>query len=207
MASPKATGLGDLEFLLKYHLWGQRKTHLSFYNLLTIPIGEKKIATADASIHTPEISQDFHVRRRVPMGADSFDFTPGLAFTTFLDPAILHINLQYRITDGKYVGDEFRTDCAIIYPLNKSVNATIETGYRWRDDTRQELLPPESGSGDLDTRLTEKGGHTVFFSPGSQFTVGRGLKLELGVKIPVHKQKKGWAEDYVFHVGMAKMVF
>jgi hypothetical protein len=209
-ARPDATGFGDLEFLLKYHLWGQRKTHLSFYNILTLPVAEEKTARTDVTVKTVDnnnkvVFKDFHIKRRVPMGADSFDFTPGLAFSTFLDPAILHINLQYRITDGKYIGDEFRTDCAIIYPLNKSVNATIETEYRWRDDTRQELLPPKSDvSG---SKFTEKGGHTVFVSPGFQFAVGRGLKLEMGVKIPVVKQQDGWEEDFVFHVGMAKIVF
>ena len=207
MSTPTARGLGDMQFLFKYHLWGRRKTHLSFYNLLTIPIGREKTATDFVSIRTisGEV-QNFHIKRKIPLGADSFDVTPGLAFTTFIDPAVLHFNIQYRFTDGKYVSDEFRTDCGIIYPLNKAVNATIETGYRWRDDTRQELLPPESGE-DIDLDFTEKGGHTVFFSPGLQFEVSRGLKLEMGVKIPVVKQKEGWAEEYIFHVGMARMVF
>lgn len=204
-ARPRVEGVGDLQFLVKYHLWGQRKTHLAFYNLLTLPIADEKIAETNVRHQVPGGIMVSNIRRRIPMGAESFDFTPGLAFTTYLDPAIFHLNVQYRFTDGKYVGDEFRTDCGIIYPLYKSVNATIEAGYRWRDDTRQEFLQPQSGP--IDNRFTEKGGNTVFFSPGFLFEVGRGVKLELGVKIPLVKQKKGWAEDFVFHAGMSIIKF
>jgi hypothetical protein len=61
------------------------------------------------------------------------------------------------------------------------------------------------GPEEIDTSFTSKGGHSFFIAPGLQFTLARGLKLELGVKIPVVKQSEGWQESTVYHVGFVMM--
>ncbi len=219
-AKPSVNGLGDMMLLTKYHLWGNKKNHLSIYNLLTIPTGEQKTAVADQYIWT--FGKFEKVKRKIPLGSGSYDFTPGIALTTYYDPVIFQSNMQYRITDGKRVGDEFAANFAVIYPLNNAVNVTMETGYRWHDDTERKQTtyislqrpdyvgnPPSipAGPEKIDTSFTSKGGHSLFIAPGFQFTLARGLKLELGMKIPVVKQDEGWREDFVFHAGLVKMIF
>lgn len=218
-AKPSVNGLGDMQFLMKYRLWGKRRNHLSLYNLLTIPTGKEKIAVADEYIWT--FGEFQKVRRKIPLGSGSFDFTPGIALTTYYDPFIFQSSIQYRITDGKRVGDELAANFGVIYPLNNAVNVTMETGYRWHGDTRREqttfikllradFLGPfwfPGGPEEIDTSFTSKGGHSFFIAPGLQFTLARGLKLEVGVKIPIVKQSEGWREGAVFHVGLVMMKF
>ncbi|MEA3469370.1 MAG: tetratricopeptide repeat protein [Thermodesulfobacteriota bacterium] len=218
-ANPVVRGIGDLQFMVKYHLWGHKRNHLSLYNLLTIPTGKEKIATSEDYIWT--FGEFTKVTRKIPLGSGSYDFTPGIALTTFYDPVIFQSNIQYRITDHKRVGDELAANFGAIYPLNDSVNALLETGYRWHGDTERDqtmyvlLLRPDylgpmwipGGPEEIETSLTSKGGHSLFIAPGLQFMLARGLKLELSVKFPILKQAEGWREGIVFHAGLVMMRF
>jgi hypothetical protein len=58
-----------------------------------------------------------------------------------------------------------------------------------------------------ETTLIEKGGHTVFLSPGVQVFLTKGLKTEFGLQIPIVKPSDAWAEDIVFHFGLMKYFF
>ena len=218
-ANPEVRGLGDMQFLIKYHLWGKRRNHFSIYNLLTIPTGKEKTATSEDYIWT--FGEFTKVTRKIPLGSGSYDFTPGIALTTFYNPVIFQSNIQYRITDGKRVGDELAANFGAIYPLNDAVNVTLETGYRWLADIKREqtiytlLLRPDfigpmwtpAGPVEIDTSFTSKGGHSFFIAPGLQFMLTKNLKLELGVKIPVIKQSEGWREEIVVHAGVVFMKF
>ncbi len=212
VATPEVSGFGDTVFMLKYRLYGERRNHLSIYNLLSIPTGDENAN-----------GQDKGIFRWIPLGSGSFDFTPGISFSSGRDPYTVQGNLQYRITDGVEVGDELDANLALIWPLNKAVNSLLELNYRWRGEARKkqriilmkarpEFIGPSfdpvaAGAVEVDTWFTEKGGSTLFVSPGMQFTVARGLKLEVGVKIPVVKEDDGWQEGLVLHVGMTKTIF
>ncbi len=212
VATPEVSGFGDTVFLLKYRLYGQRRNHLSIYNLLNIPTGDENAS-----------GQDQGIFRWIPLGSGSFDFTPGISFSSGHNPYTLQGNIQYRITDGVQVGDELDANLALIWPLNKAVNSLLELNYRWRGETRKhqriilmkarpEFIGPSfdpvaAGAVEVDTWFTEKGGSTLFVSPGMQFTVAKGLKLELGVKIPVIKEDEGWQEGLILHLGLTKTIF
>ncbi len=183
------SGIGDTILMLKYQLWGRRQTHLSFYNLLSLPTGDDDAKGRDG----PTVL-------KIPLGSGSFDNTPGIAFTTRFDPVITNLNLSYRITNGENVGDELNLGMAFSYPYKNSVYASLEFAYRWRDDVRIKQQPGNYW-------VTESGGSTFFIEPGLQFLVSRGLKVEIGVKVPIVKPDKGWAEDYVLSVGIAKIFF
>ncbi len=218
-ANPKVKGMGDLQFLIKYHLWGHKRNHLSLYNLLTIPTGKEKLAVAEEYIWT--FGEFAKVTRNIPLGSGSYDFTPGISLTNFYDPVIFQSNIQYRITDGELVGDELAVNFGAIYPLNNAVNVLLETGYRLRGDVKREqtmyalLLRPDfvgpmwlpAGPEEITSTFTSKGGHSLYIAPGLQFMLARSLKLELGIKFPVLKQAEGWREDIVFHAGLVMMKF
>ncbi len=188
-ATLSVSGIGDTVLMFKYQLWGRRQTHLSVYNLLSLPTGDDDAQGKDG----PTVL-------KIPLGSGSFDNTPGIAFTTRFDPIITNLNLSYRITNGENVGDEFNLGMAFSYPYRGSVYASLEFAYRWRDDVRIKQQPGNYW-------VNEYGGSTFFIEPGLQFLVGRGLKLEFGVKVPLVKPDKGWAEDYVLSVGIAKIFF
>jgi len=228
LAAPEIDGLGDTEFLLKYHIWGERNRHLSLYTLFNIPTGQKTQVVGDTPLTQIYYDKDgnlithvWEFKRFIPFGSESYDITPGLAFTLGLNPFILHANMQYRFTDGKQIGDEFLFNCAGVYRLHPSVNATMEMNYRWRGDVEREqhiitykLRPDEvgyeripAGALVLETNYTEFGGHSLFLSPGIQFTITQGVRAEFGMQIPVIRQAAGWTEDIVYQLGVTFMTF
>lgn len=209
-AEPGVTGFGDTVFMTKYRLWGKRRTHFSVFHLLSIPTGDE-----DAE----DENQD--VLRRIPLGSGSFDFAPGLAFTTVTEPLTIQANIWYVITDGRQAGDEFHCDVAIALPRFHNLISTMELNYRWADtaerrqvyQTRFGFRPPPApgapagGVETYETTVTEKGGHTLFLSPGIQLFLTKGLKAEFGVQLPIITPEDGWAEEIVFHVGLTKFFF
>lgn len=220
--------IGDTELLFKYHVWGERNRHLSIYTQLTLPtgknikvLGEEPLTRSSRDINGNPVTEVLEFVRYVPFGSESFDVTPGLAFTLGLDPVILQSNMQYRITDGELIGDEFLLNGAAMYRFNPSVTASLEMNYRWRADVKRKqqiisyALRPNfilaerrpAGAIVVDTTYTEFGGHTLFLSPGIQFTVARGLTIELGMQIPLVRQAQGVAEDTIYHLGMTLMTF
>ncbi len=226
--TPTVKDIGDTELLFKYHVWGERNRHLSIYTLLTLPtgknirvVGEEPLTRPGQDMDGNPVTEYFDFVRYIPFGSESYDVTPGLAFTLGLDPIILQSNMQYRITDGELIGDEFLLNGAAMYRINPDVTASLELNYRWRADVRRKqqiityALRPDfilreripAGALVLDTNYTEFGGHTLFISPGIQFTVAPGVKLEFGVKIPVIRQSQGVTENIVYHLGMSVMTF
>ncbi len=210
-----ASGFGDTIIMVKYHLWGKRNTHLSLYTLVSLPTGDENAKGYDKDVWKEEI---WHW---IPLGSGSVDWTPGLAFGTTFGPLISNTNISYRFTNGKNVGDEFNLGLAFLYPFNNSVYGDLEFNYRWQGEARRkqhlltmlgrpDYVSPQmtpAGAVPIDTWLTDEGGSTFFISPGLQFLVGGGFKLEVGAKVPVVKQDSGWAEDYVIHAGLTKRFF
>jgi len=203
-AEPNVTGFGDTVFLTKYRLWGRRGTHFSAFHLLSIPTGDE-----DAE------GEDQGVVRRIPLGSGSFDFTPGIAYTTVIEPFIIQANLWYVITSGRQAGDEFHCDLALALPRFRNFVSTIELNYRWADSaTRKQLFqtqlerPPWAGGPvSHEITVTEEGGHTLFLSPGIQIFFTKELKAELGIQFPIIRPDDGWVEEFVVHVGFVKYFF
>jgi len=214
-AKPEASGFGDTVLLFKYHVWGKRRTHLSFYTLVSLPTGDQNAKGHDRDVWEQDI---WHW---IPLGSGSVDWTPGLAFGSEWRSLVTNINLSYRFTNGKNVGDEFNFGLAFLYPFNNSVYGDLELNYRWSGEVkrkqhllimlgRPEYISPArtpAGAEPLDTWLTDDGGSSFFISPALQFLVGKGIKLEVGAKVPIVKQDNGWAEDYVIHAGLTKTFF
>ena len=226
--TPTVKDFGDTELLFKYHVWGERNRHLSVYTLINLPtgknirvVGEEPLTRPGQDMDGNRIIEYLDFVRYIPFGSESYDVTPGLAFTIGLDPVTLQSNMQYRITDGELIGDEFLLNGAAMYRVNPSVIASLEMNYRWWADVRRkqqvityslrpnfvlrEKIP--AGALVLDTNYTEFGGHTLFISPGIQFTVARGVTLEFGIQIPVLRQSEGVTEDIVYHLGLSVMTF
>ena len=208
---PEVHGFGDTQFLTKYRVWSRRRTHLSVYHLLNIPTGDE-----DAE------GEDDGIVRKMPLGSGSWDSTPGIAFTTDIDPMTVHAGLWYVFTDGRLRGDEFHWDLAFIFPPLYNFTSTLELNYRWADGTKRKQFiqtqlgrPPESGNpwqrpwrpSTQKVTLKEKGGSTLFFSPGVLYGITDSLRMEIGIQIPVQKPENGWAEDFVLHLGLVKYFF
>jgi hypothetical protein len=206
----QVAGIGDTVFLTKYRLWGKRRAHLSVYHLLSIPTGDDKAEDRDGD-----------VVRRIPLGSGSYDFCPGLAFTSVLDPLTLHAGVWYWIGD-RQAGNEFHLDFGLTLPAFHNFYSLVELNYRWSANAEQTQLiqrqlgrppggvppgqPPfEPTSEEVKIRLD--GGHTLFVSPGFQYFITKTLKAEFGLQIPVIKPDDGWAEDVIFHVGIMKYLF
>jgi hypothetical protein len=163
------------------------------------------------------------VVRRIPLGSGTFDFTPGIAFTFVKEPFTIQTNIWYVINGGRQAGDEFRCDLAIALPRFHSFESTIELNYRWAESaTRQQLFqtrllrpptlgppwdPSPGGVVSQESTVTEKGGHTLFLSPGVQVFLTEGLKMELGIQIPIIRPDDGWVEEVVLHAGMVQYFF
>lgn len=212
-AELEVSGLGDTVFLTKYRLWRKRMTHLSVFHLLSIPTGDE-----DAE------GEDQGVVRRIPLGSGSYDFTPGIAFTTVKGPLTVHTNVRYVITDGRQAGDEFHWDVAVAFPRFYHFIPVMELNYRWADSAEKSLLfqtqfgqpstfgppwarTPGGGPQTRESTVTEEGGQTLFISPGLHFFLPKGLRAELGVQFPVIKPDDGWVEEVVYHIGIAKYFF
>ncbi len=222
LENPTINGLGDTELLVKYHIWGKRNRHLSINTLFNLPTGEETVVVGDQPLisHVPDengnlIERRIDFKRNVPLGSESYDITPGLAFTLGINPFVFHANMQYRFTNGKLIGDEFLVNCGAVYRINRAVNVTMEMNYRWNDDvTRNQqviayLFRPDfigrdgtpAGPLELETTYTEYGGHSLFLSPGIQLTVAKKIRFEIGVQIPIIKPSSGWAADIVYQCG------
>jgi hypothetical protein len=204
---PGVRGFGDTVFLTKYRLWGKRRAHLSAFHLLSIPTGDE-----DAE------GEDKGVMRRIPLGSGNFDFTPGLAFTTVMEPLTIHANIWYVIAGGEFArqaGDEFRCDLALTWPpVLDRYSPSLELNYRWQDSVRKEALfstqflsPLAPRPVTQETMLTEAGGHTLFLSPGARVLLTKWLKAEIGIQIPIVTPDDGWAEGIVFHLGLTRFFF
>jgi len=200
-AQDKTTGLGDTNFLIKYQLWATRKTRISLFHLLSIPTGD-------------EDAESQGLGPNAPLGSGSFNFTPGIAFTTVKEyleaPLTIHSNISYRFTNDEVVPDELRFDLATTYPFSPGINSIIELNYRWRDTFIHQQnftffrgRPPEQGGPiNVDLTLKEKSGHTLFLSPGFQFILPKDIRLNVGVQIPLIKPEGGWAEKLVVNFGL-----
>ncbi len=209
-AEPQVTGFGDTVLLTKYRLWGKRKTHFSAFHLLSIPTGDE-----DAE------GEDEDVVRRIPLGSGSYDFTPGIAFTTVKEPLTIQANIWYVITSGgRQSGDEFHCDIAVAFPQLYNLTSTMELNYRWADTAEKRQLyqtrwglrgvgrgASVRGPETRETTITEEGGHTLLLSPGIQVSLTKGLKAEFGLQLPIIRPGDGWVEKIVFHVGLTKYFF
>ena len=209
-AEPQVTGFGDTVLLTKYHLWGRRKTHIAGFLLVSVPTGDENAEDKDQGLAC-----------RIPLGSGTYHFTPGIAFTKVEESLAINADISYMITDGNRAADEFHCDLAFLFPCFRNLISSIEVNYRWRGSCRRCQTyrtwgqPPTVGSQPgmiqetYETTLMEKGGHTLFLSPGLQVSLPNGFKAELGVKIPVIKpsDKIAWVEKAVFHVGLTKYFF
>jgi len=207
-AKPGVKGFGDTVLLTKYRLWGRGRTHLSVYNLLSIPTGDE-----DAE------GEEKGVVRKIPLGSGGYDFTPGIAFTTVKEPFTFHAGVSYVFTEGRQAGDEFYGDLAVVFPRFHQFISMVELNYRWRDSRlRQQLYQTrfgfpgspggeEPGPWSFESTLEEPGGHALFLSPGIQIPVTKGLKAEIGFQIPIKRSNHGWTEVFVVHVGLRKYFF
>jgi len=228
VSTPTVKDWGDTEFLLKYHFWGKTDHHLSAYTLFNIPTGKNIRVVGDQQLRRDGEDADgnpivefFDLVRYIPFGSESYDVSPGLAWTFGFDNLTLQGNLQYTITDGEIIGDQFLLNNAALYRINPSVVATMELNYRWRADVQRKqqvitfALRPDfiqrervpAGALVLDTTYTEFGGNTLFLSPGLKFTVAQGVSVEFGLQIPVIRQSLGVAENTIVHLGMTVMTF
>jgi tetratricopeptide (TPR) repeat protein len=168
------------------------------------------------------VTETWEFTRYIPYGSESYDITPGLAFTMGFDPFVFLTNMQYRFTDGEQIGDEFRLNTAVIYPMTRNINVTMEMNYRWKGDVKLKQnitffkirpsalnLDPGTPAGPVagDIEFTELGGQSLFLSPGLQVMLGSKVKLEIGMQIPVIRQPDGWMEDIVYHLGVQLMTF
>jgi len=197
----RVTGLGDTNLLTKYQFWATRKTRISLFGLLSIPTGD-------------EDAEGGRFGATIPLGSGSFNFTPGIAFTTVKEyleaPLTIHSNISYRITNDEVVPDELRCDLAISYPFSPDINSFMELNYRWRDSythpqtlTTMRGLPPWIGEPEqFDTIIKEESGYTLFLSPGFQFIFYKDIRMNVGVQIPIIKPDGGWAENFVVNFGM-----
>lgn len=229
---PDYLELGDTEFLFKYHLWGQRQNHLSFYSILNLPTGREVQIRGKEPLFTRHVrteeddgsvrfdTYEFDFIRYVPFGSESFDITPGLAITFGFDSFLLHSNMQYRFTDGKLVGDEFRYNLAGIYHMHSNVDATMELNYRWMGDARRRFhkviykyqpdfigLKTPVGPIAVEGYYTAGGGETLFLSPGLKFTLSKKIKVEFGLQIPIIESTTGWAEEIIYHLALTYIAF
>ncbi|MDY6836629.1 MAG: tetratricopeptide repeat protein [Thermodesulfobacteriota bacterium] len=209
-AEPAVTGFGDTVLLTKYRLWGRGRTHLSVYNLLSIPTGDED-AEAD----------DDQIARRIPLGSGGYDFTPGIAFTTVKEPFTIHAGISYVFTESRQAGDEFYADLAVLLPRFHGFIGIAELNYRWRDSAKRSQLfqtrfgfQPGPGMSDVEpgpwtveSILKEPGGYILFLSPGVQIPLAKGLEAELGLQIPIIRSGHDWKEEIVFHMGMRKYFF
>jgi len=224
-------GIGDTELFLKYHIWSKRHQHISIYSRFTLPTGDVMEVVGEEPLITRQnfptgegtfITENWEFKRYIPFGSESYDITPGLAFTLGLDPVILLTNMQYRFTDGEQIGDEFRLNCAAIYPMNRIINITMEMNYRWAGNVKRVQnitffkirpsslnLNPGTPAGPVngDIEFTELGGHSLFLSPGFQVNVTERTKLEFGMQIPVIRQTDGWMENIIYHLGVTFVTF
>jgi hypothetical protein len=197
----KVTGLGDTNLLTKYQFWATRRTRISLFHLLSIPTGDEDAEAGDFDV-------------KVPLGSGSFNFRPGIAFTTVKEyleaPLTIHSNISYRITDDEVVPDELRCDLAISYPFSPAITSLMELNYRWRDSYThpQNLVirgpgpPGMVGPRKFDTTLEEKSGYALFLSPGLQFILYKDIRLNVGAQIPLIKPKDAWAEKFVLNFGI-----
>jgi len=195
----RVNGIGDTNLLIKYQFWATRKTRISLFHLLSIPTGDEDAEAGPFGTI-------------VPLGSGSFNFTPGIAFTTVKEylaaPLTIHSNISYRFTNGEVVPDELRCDLAVSYPFSPGINSFMELNYRWRDtfEYPQTLTvirdSPMFEREQFDIFIKEESGHTLFLSPGFQFILPRDIRLNVGVQIPVIKPEGGWAEKYVFNFGL-----
>jgi len=197
----KVTGLGDTNLLTKYQFWATRKTRISLFGLLSIPTGD-------------EDAEGGRFGTTIPLGSGSFNFTPGIAYTTVKEyleaPLTIHSNISYRITNDEVVPDELRCDLAISYPFSPDINSFMELNYRWRNSyihpqtliINRDRPPWQGGPIKIETTLKEESGHTLFLSPGFQFILSKDIRLNVGVQIPLIKPDGGWAEDFVFNFGI-----
>ena len=197
----RANGLGDTNLLLKYQFWATRKTRISLFGLLSIPTGDEDAEGGRFGV-------------TIPLGSGSFNFTPGIAYTTVKEyleaPLTIHSNISYRITNDEVVPDELRCDLAISYPFSPDINSFMELNYRWRDSythpqtliTGRNVPPWLGGPVKFETTLKEESGHTLFLSPGFQFILYKDIRLNVGAQIPLIKPEGGWAEKFVVNFGI-----
>jgi hypothetical protein len=189
ITKPQVSGLGDTNLLMKYHLWGRRRTHISLFHLLGIPTGDE-----DASVW--ENNKLF----KIPLGSGEFSFTPGIAMTMEKEPFMIHANASYRFIDSTKVADEFRCDLAFVFPRFNNFETMLELNYRWVEDHIGQTIDGLT--------VKEPGGHTLFFSPGFQIYLPKGYKAELGFQWPAIKPPDGaWLENGIFHIGLKKYFF
>ena len=203
-AEPQVDGFGDTVLLTKYRLWKTGRTNISAFHLLSIPTGDDE---AKGKSHG--------VERRIPLGSGGFDFTPGIATTTVKGPFTIQSNVSYTIRTGGQLGDQFNYDLAIVLPLFYNFISSMELNYRWQDNSsmRQKYQiklgrPPEEQE-TYKVTVSEEAAHTLFLSPGLQFFLTKGFKLEFGAKIPIIKpdDKRALVEEATFHVGLMKYFF
>jgi hypothetical protein len=211
-AELEVKGIGDTVLLTKYRFLRRGMTHLAAFVQWSIPTGDE-----DAE------SEHNGVLRRIPLGSGGFDIAPGVALTTVKGGFTINGNAWYTFTDGRQAGDELRCNLALSFPRWHNFIPVAEINYRWADSAERTVLyqtqlgqpvvfgPPwarSTGGAEVkETTLTEKGGSTLFLSPGLQFFLMKNIKVELGVQIPVVKPDDGWAEEAIFHGGLMYYFF
>lgn len=201
-STPQVSGLGDTNLLMKYHLWGQRRTHISLFHSLGIPTGDENASDlADNPGNPSPVGPPETTAFNIPLGSGTYSYTPGIAITMGNKPVTIQTNISYLFSDSTRVADEFRWDLAFIFPKFHDFETMLELNYRRTETlTGQRLLS--------DVVLKEPGGQTLFFSPGVQISLPQRYRLELGFQYPVIRPPdEVWLETTVFHLGLTKFFF
>ncbi len=157
--------------------------------------------------------------RRIPLGSGGFDYTPGIAFTTVQKPFTINADMSYVITSGRQAGDEFHCDLAVSFPRFYNFIPIIELNYRWSGTAERRQLfrtawgvedsaaPGAPSTMHKEMTIEEKGGHTLFVSPGVQVFLTRDFKIEFGLQVPIVKPGDAWVEKVVLHFGIMRYFF
>lgn len=181
-----ADGIGDIALIGKYALFQDRSPfkRREIFALFgfDLPTGETNLKDAQG-IRLPATLQP---------GSNSADLIAGGSAAWSLEHFSFYGDLNYRYnTDRAYTfGDIFGINLGIHYPLPKapifSFSAEVGAQFIGRDTSDLE------GPGVYANKIVrDSGAELVFFSPGAQWDMGRGLSLSAGVQLPVHQNFRG----------------
>lgn len=175
------SGIGDTVFIMRYHLWGKMKSHISLTHFLTIPTGDEA-AVDDSNEYA----------NNVPLGSGGWGFAPGATATIGGGSATTHMGLSFTLPTNK-ISSRMDADLALNAKLFKALFAVAELNYEWIDRTEriQSIKPDQSPSGgdNREVVVTEAAGSSLFLSGGLQAFLPKGFRAEIGWQFPIYSNK------------------
>mgnify|MGYP002630902133 CR=1 FL=1 len=203
-----SSGLGDTTLMGMYRFRSTESSNMALLFGVKLPTGEEKesgfrdevfVRRIDTGVIPDDHGDDEHdavghshtgnrLETHQQPGSGSYDSIAGFAYSRLLGQFNLDSSLLYTFANegsqDTNLGDSFKYNLALTYPLQASLDMVLELNGEWRD---REVRGSEI--------INNSGGRHLYLSPGFRYQSGNNWSASLSLGLPLKEDINGYQSE------------